>query len=216
MKKRPKGHWSVVAAARAARDARIATVTWLRRSELARQWQAPKLALQFRSCLIGHEDGDHVHRETFQDWATGELGYPTVGEAGSWEDAAEQVLADQAEELARAQLYVMSPAMCDVTVAAAKSLDASDLDLMTEEDFPAPLGILVLPHALVIRSVTGELADDRAYMWRALARSAQASGTPPAPRSACLSSMIDTVLYSPIRSESSRRERSSRVLRSRR
>src|SRR5688500_9971186 len=80
--------------------------------------------------------------------------------------AAERVLRDEARWLGEADLYIVSPQMCDVVVAAAQTLTLDDLGLITPEDLPSPSGVLVLPHPLLVRAVNGNLADDRAYHWR--------------------------------------------------
>jgi hypothetical protein len=81
-------------------------------------------------------------------------------------DAAERVLADQARALAEAELYILSPQMCDVVVAAATTLTLDDLTLITADDPPTPSGLLVLPYPLVVRTINGNLGDDRAYQWQ--------------------------------------------------
>lgn len=166
MGQRAKGSWSRVGAARAARDARTATATWLREAAIARAWQAPKIAVQFQAALPGFAEGDIVAPDAFPKWAAAALGYPMPWHPGSWEEVADRVLADQADDLAEAQLYVVSPDMCDVVVAAARSLTRSDLDLLTEADIPSPRGLLFLLHPLMVRSLNGEVTDDRAFMWR--------------------------------------------------
>lgn len=56
--------------------------------------------------------------------------------------------------------------MCDVAVAAAQTLTREDLELATEDDLPTPGGLVVLPHPLLVKSITGDIGDDRAYTWR--------------------------------------------------
>lgn len=55
--------------------------------------------------------------------------------------------------------------MCDVVIAAAQSLTVEDLQLLAEEDLPSPTGLLVLPCPLLVRSIGGDLGDDRAFCW---------------------------------------------------
>jgi hypothetical protein len=83
----------------------------------------------------------------------------------SLDEGGEIIVTDEARYLAKADLYVLSPGMCDVTVAAAQTLDRRDLELLTEADLPSLTGVVVLPHPLIVRTVTGYLGDDRAYLW---------------------------------------------------
>lgn len=75
-------------------------------------------------------------------------------------------MSDEARYLADAQLYVLSPHMCDVVIAAAQTLTIEDLKLLTNEDLPSPTGLLVLPHPVIVKTVGGDLGDDRAFHWR--------------------------------------------------
>jgi hypothetical protein len=150
----------VTGAARFAREARISTVRYLRDAPIARVWELGKLqgAYAYHLAHLG---------DPARAWATmfGGMGYRAPYPAG-WEQAAGTVLADEARYLAGADLYVLTPQMCDVVVAAAQSLNRDDLDLMSEDDMPGASGLVVLPHPLIIRAVTGDLADMRAYTWR--------------------------------------------------
>lgn len=80
--------------------------------------------------------------------------------------AAERVVSDQHTALADAELYILSPQMCDVTVAAANTLTIEDLDLLGEDDLPSRSGLVVLPQPLLVRAANGNLGDDRAYQWQ--------------------------------------------------
>jgi hypothetical protein len=53
--------------------------------------------------------------------------------------------------------------MCDVVIAAAQTLTREDLELLSEDDLPGLTGLVVLPHPVIVRAVTGDLADDRAF-----------------------------------------------------
>jgi hypothetical protein len=75
------------------------------------------------------------------------------------------MLADEARYLAAADLYVLTPQMCDVVVAAALSLTVHDLELMDADDLAGRSGLVVLPYPLLITTIGGNLADDRAYGW---------------------------------------------------
>lgn len=80
-------------------------------------------------------------------------------------DLAKQILANDAARLAEADLYVLSPEMCDVVVAAAASLTDEDCQLMQLEDLPTPSGLVVLPHEIAIETATGEVSKMRALRW---------------------------------------------------
>jgi hypothetical protein len=73
----------------------------------------------------------------------------------------------------------MTPQMCDVVIAAAQGLTTEDLQLVSEDDLPSSTGLLVLPHPLLVKSVGGDLGDDRAFCWHT-----PASFTVPAPDAA--------------------------------
>jgi hypothetical protein len=55
--------------------------------------------------------------------------------------------------------------MCDVVVAAAQTLTVDDLALLDPDDLPSPTGLVLLPHPLIVRTTSGNLGDDRAYVW---------------------------------------------------
>lgn len=160
MGKKPKD-WTAAGSARAAREARIATTTFLRSAPIARLWHAGTLMEAFNTKVA------HLHDQAAASLLlfTG-MGYPETWRPENWMAAAERVLSDQADRLAGAQLYVLSPQMCDVVIAAAQTLTIDDLSLVTEEDLPSPSGLVVLPHPLVVRAVNGSLGDDRAYLWQ--------------------------------------------------
>lgn len=164
---RTKKEWTALGAARAAREARIATVEFLRQAPIARTWEAQKMlsAYQLKVAHLGAE----VAREAAQSVAatlllTG-MGYSETWRPAHWMDAAETVLADEARYLAEADLYILSPQMCDVVIAAAQTLTLDDLGLLTEDDLPSRSGLIVLPHPLLVRAINGDLGDDRAYLW---------------------------------------------------
>jgi hypothetical protein len=51
-------------------------------------------------------------------------------------------------------------------IAAALTLTVEDLALIDAEDLPSPAGLVILPYPVIVRAVTGDLGDDRAYNWR--------------------------------------------------
>src|SRR5258708_11964052 len=115
-RKRHKKEWSLIGAARAAREARIATVRHLQDALIARVWHVGKLqrAYQFQLASVGHPG------------AATALLYGGMGSRppwpADWQAATEMILADEAQYLATADLYVLAPHMCDVVIAAAQTL----------------------------------------------------------------------------------------------
>ena len=67
------------------------------------------------------------------------MGYPPPYPA-SWDQASAMMLADEARYLAGADLYVLTPQMLDVVIAAAQPLTFADLALPREDDLPSPSG----------------------------------------------------------------------------
>jgi len=70
-----------------------------------------------------------------------------------WARVSAAVLADEAHYLTEAELYVLTPQMMDVVVAAAQTLNLDYLALLAEDDLPSPAGVLVLPRPLVPRTM---------------------------------------------------------------
>lgn len=157
-------NWSAAGAARFAREARIATAGYLRSAPAARRWHMRKLLNAY---------GLHLQHTGSPEQALGlllgGLGYRPPYPPG-WDEITEMLLADEASDLAAASLYILTPQMCDVTVAAAQTLTPEDLALLAEDDLPSPTGLVVLPQPLLVSAVTGDLGDDRAYRWRFPAR----------------------------------------------
>jgi hypothetical protein len=158
-----------------ARDARIATAGHLRTAAVAHQAETASLAHAhelWRRHLRAEVRAPRfllTNRRLDKVAATALLGgsglappFPTdVGEA------ARGVLDRRAADLDAATLYVLSPPMCDVVIAAAQTLSLDDLALLDEDDPPSPTGMLMLPHPILVRTVSGDLSDDRAYVWTA-------------------------------------------------
>src|SRR5260370_27170429 len=115
-RKRHKKEWSPTRAARAAREARIATVRHLQDALIARVWHVGKLqrAYQFQLASVGHPGAAPA-------LLYGGMGYRPRWPA-DWQAATEMILADEAQYLATADLYVLAPHMCDVVIAAAQTL----------------------------------------------------------------------------------------------
>ncbi|MGZ3143794.1 hypothetical protein ACVDFE_17715 [Lentzea chajnantorensis] len=160
--------WTAAGAARAARDARIATAQFLREAPIARAWQASKMvgAFQLHTAHLATQTDERTARRAAAELLFTGLGYPETWRPNDFMEAAERVLADQAKALAEADLYILSPNMCDVVVAAAQSLTFEDLSLVSADDLPSLSGLLVLPQPLMVKAVNGNLGDDRAYQWQ--------------------------------------------------
>lgn len=156
--------WSATGAARFAREARISTAHFLASAPLAQQWELNK-AVNAYGYHRAHL-GDH---DAAMDMLLGNPGYQRPYPQG-WNAVADTLATDEARYLAESELYVLTPHMCDVVAAAALTLTREDLAQLGEEDLPSPTGLVILPHPLLIRSVTGNLGDDRAYTWRTPAR----------------------------------------------
>ncbi|WP_020421103.1 hypothetical protein [Amycolatopsis sp. ATCC 39116] len=157
-KKRVK-QWTMAGAARAARDARVATVKYLADSEIAVKVQVGNLARAYQVKLQAFGGNQFSAMLSL----FGGMGYPRS--PSDWRSAAEMVLADETRNLAQAQLYVLSPQMCDVVIAAAQSLTIDDLYLINETDLPTPTGLIMLPEPILTRSVDSNLSDLRAFTW---------------------------------------------------
>jgi hypothetical protein len=152
--------WSLAAAARAAREARIAAIRYMREAAIERQWQAAVLSYGHQSRAARSDNPDRDRALLF---AT--MGYPPPYPDG-WDQASAMMLADEARYLAGADLYVLTPQMLDVVIAAAQSLTFADLALLREDDLPSPSGAVVLPRPLAIRHPSGSLLQNIAFTWR--------------------------------------------------
>jgi hypothetical protein len=163
-RKQRKKVWSLAAVARSARDARIAAVRYMREADAERQWHAAVLAYAHRARAATSGDLDGARALQF---AT--MGYRPPY-PGDWDQASALMLADEARYLAAADLYVLTPQMLDVVIAAAQSLTFADLALLREDDLPSPSGAVILPRPLITRLPTGSLQRDMAFTWRSPGR----------------------------------------------
>ena len=152
--------WSLAAAARAAREARIAAVRYMREAAIEREWHAAVLSYGHQARAARSDDPDGARALLL---AT--MGYPPPFPDG-WDQASAMMLADEARYLAGADLYVLTPQMLDVVIAAAQSLTFADLALLREDDLPSPSGAVVLPRPLVTRHPSGSLLREIAFTWR--------------------------------------------------
>lgn len=159
-RKQQRKAWSLAASARAARDARIAAVRYMREAAMEREWHAAVLAYgqDARAASRGNRDGG-------RNLLFASMGYSPPYPPG-WDEASATLLEDEARYLAAADLYVLTPQMLDVVIAAAQSLTFADLSLLREDDLPGPTGIVVLPRPLITRLPTGSLRQDIAFTWR--------------------------------------------------
>lgn len=156
--------WTAAGAARFAREARISTAQFLASSPLAPLWELSKVLNSY-----GYHKAHLGDHDAAMDMLLGGLGYQRPYPQG-WNAIAEMLVTDEARYVAEAELYVLSPHMCDVVTAAALTLTREDLQQLGEEDLPSPAGLVILPHPLLVRAVTGDLGDDRAYTWYTPAR----------------------------------------------
>ncbi len=158
--KQRKKAWSLAAAARTAREARIAAVRYMQEAAIEREWHATTLAYGHQARAARTDNPDRARAMVF---AT--MGYPPPY-PDSWDQASAMMLADEARYLGGADLYVLTPQMLDVVTAAAQSLTFADLGLLREDDLPSPSGAVVLPRPLITRHQSGSLYRDVAFTWR--------------------------------------------------
>jgi hypothetical protein len=152
--------WSLTGSARAARDARVAAIRYMRASPVERAWHATILARVHESRSTGGGSPEAGRALFFAS-----MGYaPPYPD--TWSQASEVILADEARYLSQADLYVLTPQMLAVVAAAAQTLSYGDLSLLREDDLPGPTGLLVLPQPLRLRLPTGNIEEARAYTWR--------------------------------------------------
>src|SRR5437763_10381558 len=114
--KQQKKAWSLAGAARAAREARIAAVRYMQEAAIERDWHAGVLAYGHQARAAHSDNPDGARALLF---AT--MGY-SPPYPDDWDEASAMMLADEARYLADADLYVLTPQMLDVVIAAAQSL----------------------------------------------------------------------------------------------
>jgi hypothetical protein len=151
--------WTAAGAARFAREARAQTVLHLAKAHTPVQWQVYGLSagLDMWRRMYGS-------RRLAAEVLLGPIGYPPPYK-GSIDEYAQQITRDCAKATAAASLFVVSPTMHDVVVAAALSLSIDDLNRVDEADPPTPAGLVVLPHAMLQVDAAGDTADVRALLW---------------------------------------------------
>jgi hypothetical protein len=93
-------------------------VEFFREAPIARSWQASKLLGAYQ-VKVTHLGGHQAEAASLL--FTG-MGYSESWRPGNWMEAAEQVVTDEAQNMAGADLYILSPHMCDVVIAAAQTL----------------------------------------------------------------------------------------------
>lgn len=175
----PRGKWSATTAARAAREARISTAAHLRTASVAHRWEVSRLLTaqqvwhqhltaqlrQLQPDLDPHSDeGTRTITDAAATLLFGGSGL-TEPYPQDLDDAARRLLDLRADDLDAATLYVLSPSMCDIVIAAAQTLTVDDIAALDHDDLPSPTGLLLLPHPLIVRAPSGDLGDDRAYVW---------------------------------------------------
>ncbi len=158
--RRGQGGWSPTGAARAAREYKTAVIDFLDRSPTPVRVQANTMRSSYRALLKVYHDPHKAAGRVLQRNGVWFQAPPSV----DWPAHAREVIAREVEVLRSAPLYVMSPQMCDVTVAAAQTLTMSELSLLDEADPPTGQGFLLLPHPVVSDDGTGRL-HMRALGW---------------------------------------------------
>ncbi len=178
-----RGDWTETGAARRARDLRAVTVELLR-EELAAQRRGTESfnAEHVKTELLGkflafRKTGYGVNTalamlysahgyppQYVQQEFTRGGGYPEEVEA-ILTDLATRLLTDDVARLAEAELYALSPELCDVVTAAAATMTDADCDLIRADDMPMPNGLLILPHTVWSEGPSGEVNDVRAVRW---------------------------------------------------
>ncbi len=152
--------WSLTGSARAARDARVAAIRYMRTSPVELAWHATILARAHESRAAGSGNPEAA-RALF--WST--TGYAPPYPP-TWRQASAMILNDEARYLSLADLYVITPQMLAVVAAAAQTLRYGDLGLLREDDLPGPAGLLVLPQPLRLRLPTRSIEEAQTYTWR--------------------------------------------------
>jgi hypothetical protein len=152
--------WSLTGSARAARDARVAAIRYMRTSPVERAWHATVLERGHESRTAGAGNPETARSLFFST-----MGYPPPY-PGTWRQASTVILNDEARYLLEAELYVLTPQMLAVLAAAAQTLSFGDLSLLREDDLPGPAGLLMLPQPLRLRLPAGSIEEVQAYAWR--------------------------------------------------
>ena len=152
--------WSLAGSARSARDARIAAVRYMRDAVIEREWHAAVLAYGHQARAASSGDPDGARALHFAA-----MGYPpSLPE--DWDRASAAMLADEARYLAGADLYVLTPQMLNVVIAAAQSLTSADLGLLRDDDLPGLSGVVILPARSSSGSQAGGLYRHIGFTWR--------------------------------------------------
>jgi hypothetical protein len=157
---RPAKPWTLTGAARAARDARVAAIRYMRTSPVEQEWQAMILARLHESRTAAAGGPGAARSLVFSI-----MGYPPPYPA-TWPQASTRILSDEAHYLFQADLYVLTPPMLAVVTAAAQTLCYTDLIQLRGDDLPGPTGLLVLSQPLRLRSPAGAVQEVQAYTWR--------------------------------------------------
>lgn len=152
--------WSLTGSARAARDARVAAIRYMRTSPVELDWHATILARGHESRAAGAGSPDAARAMLFTSMGCAPPYPPT------WRQASAMILTEEARYLSQADLYVITPQMLAVVTAAAQTLRYSDLSLLRNDDLPGPGGVVVLPQPLRLRLPTGGIEEAHAYTWR--------------------------------------------------
>ncbi|MFJ3213132.1 hypothetical protein [Streptomyces flaveolus] len=161
--------WSATRAARDAHRTRADTSRLLRDNTWVRTMMASNVnnrMTELRTALH-HSDVPEKHRDNMAfAIMLGKQGMtppwpPGPVEAARWQ--IRQVL----QLLERAEVLVISPAAHAAVMAAAATLEPSDVGTLDKNrDIPMPTGLLVLPEPVVVENRGGSLSDIRAFGWQ--------------------------------------------------
>ena len=181
-------------------------------AETGQLWEMTRLAeaytvwlehLRAQAAELSQQPDDDTVRGTASALLFGGSGL-TAPYPASFDEGARRILDLRAADLDAATLYVLSPSMCDVVIAAAQTLTVDDLALLDEDDLPGPTGLLMLPHPILVRAVNGSLGDTRAIAWTTPAQlhTVTDTGDPTQLPAVRFTSYLDS--YGPVRPDSFR------------
>ena len=151
--------WTAASAARFAREARAQTVMHLARAQAPVKYEADALTVGFKMWRDMYGTAQNA-----AEMLLAPMGYPPPYD-GTFLEYAERIVRDTSTELAMASMFVISPTMHDVVVAAAETLTLEDLNRVDEADPPALAGLVVFPSPLIRVDAAGDLVDNRAISW---------------------------------------------------
>ncbi|MGW0608684.1 hypothetical protein [Streptomyces sp. NPDC002640] len=166
--------WSATGAARAARRLRTDTLDLLRDNPWVRSMMASNVDTRLAELrtVLQHSTVPAEHRTELAFAMTlGKQGMRPPWPPGPVETARWQIQ-QVITVLERAEVLVISPAAHAAVMAAAATLEPSDVaTLDRERDIAIPTGLLVLPEPVVVVNRGGSLSDTRAFGWQMITQS---------------------------------------------